>query len=163
MIEIERKWIVKDWPEFDLELLCEQQMRQGYVSTEPTVRIREEAMIGGETEYILCFKSKGGMARKELELSIGKEKFDSIENFIEKDLIGKVRRTYALRDGLKLEVNHVDEGHETEFWYAEVEFPDVETAEKWDPSDAGLESYLDSEVTGIPGESMGAYWLRTRG
>ena len=27
-----------------------------------------------------------------------------------------------------LEVNHVDEGQPTEFWYAEVEYPTVEAA-----------------------------------
>ena len=162
MLEIERKWLVNGWPSEKLPLLCEHKMRQGYVTVSPTVRIREEALTGGRTDYILCFKSEGEMARRELEISIEKERFRSIEDFIEKDLIEKVRRTYSLEGGLKLEVNHVDEGLDTEFWYAEVEFPDMDTAESWDPADAGVGSYLDNEVTGIPGETMGAYWLRTR-
>ena len=57
-MEIERKWMVKNWPseEMGLPLLYEQSMRQGYISVRPTVRIREEAMTGGNTnrEPALC-------------------------------------------------------------------------------------------------------------
>ena len=35
-----------------------------------TVRIRREAERGGTTAYILCFKSKGGLVREEIELPI---------------------------------------------------------------------------------------------
>ena len=38
-IEIERKWMVKGWPN-NLELLYTEKMRQGYISTSPTVRIK---------------------------------------------------------------------------------------------------------------------------
>ncbi len=47
---------------------------------------------------------------------------------IGKPLIPKLRRSYTLPDGSVLEVNHVDEGQPTEFWYAEVEYPTVEAA-----------------------------------
>ena len=60
-----------------------------------------------------------------------------------------------------LEVNQVDPGHPEAFFYAEVEFPDLETARSWRPGP--LAAYLDQEVTGTPGESMAAYWERTRG
>ena len=43
----------------------------------------------------------------------------------------------------------------------EVEFPDLEAARSWQPGP--LAAYLDQEVTGTPGESMAAYWERTRG
>ena len=68
-MEIERKWMVKGWPE-GLPLREEFAMRQGYISVRPTVRIREEALTGGRTDYILCFKSGGGLAREEIERSI---------------------------------------------------------------------------------------------
>ena len=71
-MEIERKWMVKGWPE-GLPLREEFAMRQGYISVRPTVRIREEALTGGRTDYILCFKSGGGLAREEIERSIDKE------------------------------------------------------------------------------------------
>ena len=39
IMEIERKWMVKGWPE-GLPLKEEFAMRQGYISVRPTVRIR---------------------------------------------------------------------------------------------------------------------------
>ena len=62
-----------------------------------------------------------------------------------------------------LEVNHVDAGQPGAFWYAEIEYPTIPAANQWDPAAAGLAGYLSEEVTGQPGQSMGAYWERTRG
>ena len=162
-MEIERKWMVKGWPE-GLPLKEEFAMRQGYISVRPTVRIREEALTGGKTSYILCFKSGGGLAREEIEREIDEELFRELETkIIAKPLIGKLRRSYLLSDGAVLEVNHVDEGQPTEFWYAEVEYPTVEDARSWEPAAVGLAGYLNDEVTDQPGQSMGAYWSQTRG
>ena len=164
-MEIERKWMVKGWPEQELPVVREQRMRQGYVTVRPTVRIREEAEKDGKTEYVLCFKSMSkdkGLSRKEIEMDIPKEKFAELEDLIEMPLIDKVRKTYQLQDGLLLEVNRVDQGLPTEFWYAEVEFESVEQARSWDPASAGLSGYLSDDVTGQPGSSMGAYWEQTR-
>ena len=162
-MEIERKWMVTGWPE-GLPQTEEFAMRQGYSSVRPTVRIREEARTGGRTDYVLCFKSAGGLAREEIERSIDKQLFDELETkIIGKPLIPKTRRSYALPDGNVLEVNHVDVGRPTEFWYAEVEYPTVEAARAWQPAACGLADYLKDEVTDQPGQSMGAYWEQTRG
>ena len=164
-MEIERKWMVNGWPE-DLPLYCEQMMRQGYISVRPTVRIREEVLLREgkpeQTEHILCFKSGGGIARQEIEFPIAENHFRQLEELIGLPLIPKLRRTYELPDGLHLEVSLVDEGMPTEFWYAEIEYETVQEAEEWDPAVAGLEDYLSDEVTGQPGQSMGAYWEKTR-
>ena len=169
-LEIERKWMVSGWPEnceddlpdggLKLPLLEELDMEQGYVTTKPTVRIRREG-----DAFVLCFKSKSqdrGLSRKELEFEIPEERFEELKEFIGLPLIHKVRRTYVLPDGLRLEVNHVDEGLPTEFWYAEVEFGSVDTAETWKPADVQLEHYLNNEVTKLKGQSMAAYWRQTR-
>ena len=162
-MEIERKWMVNGWPEQPLPLKEEFAMRQGYISVRPTVRIREEALTGGETKYILCFKSGSGLAREEIEREIDKELFTRLEEkIIGKPLIPKLRRSYQLPDGMVLEVNHVDEGQPTEFWYAEVEYPTVEAARSWRPEAVGLAAYLNDDVTDQPGQSMGAYWEQTR-
>ena len=166
-MEIERKWMVNGWPEGEnlpaLPLKEEFAMRQGYISVRPTVRIREEALTGGETKYILCFKSGSGLAREEIEREIDKELFTRLEEkIIGKPLIPKLRRSYQLPDGMVLEVNHVDEGQPTEFWYAEVEYPTVEAARSWRPEAVGLAAYLNDDVTDQPGQSMGAYWEQTR-
>jgi len=104
------------------------------------------------------------LAREEIERSIDKELFVQLEEkIIGKPLIKKVRRSYRLPDGAVLEVNHVDEGLPTAFWYAEVEYPTVEAALRWQPEACGLATYLNDEVTNQPGQSMGAYWVQTRG
>lgn len=162
-MEIERKWMVTGWPQ-GLPMKEEFAMRQGYISVHPTVRIREEALTGGDTAYILCFKSAGGLAREEIERSIDRQLFCELEQkIIGKPLIRKLRRSYCLPDGTTLEVNHVDEGLSTEFWYAEVEFDTVMQAQNWQPERCGLSGYLCDEVTNQPGQSMGAYWAQTRG
>ena len=166
-MEIERKWMVKGWPEesASLPLVREQLMRQGYVTVYPTVRIREEAEKGGSTEYILCFKSppsRGGLSRKEIEFPITPEQFAQLEDLIGFPLIPKLRRSYRLADGLLLEVNLVDEGMKTEFMYAEIEYETAEQARSWNPADFGLAEYLCDDVTGQPSQTMGAYWQATR-
>lgn len=166
-MEIERKWMVKGWPEesASLPLVREQLMRQGYVTVYPTVRIREEAEKGGSTEYILCFKSppsRGGLSRKEIEFPITPEQFAQLEDLIGFPLIPKLRRSYRLEDGLVLEVNLVDQGMETEFMYAEIEYETEEQARSWNPADSALSEYLNDEVTGQPRQTMGAYWQTTR-
>lgn len=162
-MEIERKWMVAGWPE-GLALAAECRMRQGYFSVRPTVRIREEAWQGGSTDCVLCFKGApraGGLAREEIEHKIDPELFCRLEELLGLPLIEKVQRRYALPGGLMLEVNEVDAGQPTAFWYAEVEFARIEDADAWQPPE-GLCGYLSDEVTGQPGQSMGEYWVWTR-
>ena len=103
-------------------------------------------------------------AREEIERDINEALFRDLETkIVAKPLIPKLRRSYRLPDGAVLEVNHVDEGQPTEFWYAEVEYPTVEAARSWQPEAVGLADYLRDEVTDQPGQSMGAYWVQTRG
>lgn len=161
-MEIERKWMVNDWPASDFPLLREQSMRQGYFSVRPTVRIREEATAGGTTDYIVCFKSGKGIVRKETEFSIPKNTFDELEDMLAYPLIPKIRRTYSLPSGYHLEVNHVDEGLPTEFWYAEIEYPSEEEALSYNPATDGLAEYLNDDVSDKPGQTMGEYWIQTR-
>ena len=161
-MEIERKWFVKGWPE-SLPQPSLYQMDQGYISVRPTVRIRREALQGGKTALVLCFKGSGTLSREEIETEIDAELFAKLEHLIGKPLIRKERRGYALPGGLTLEVNCVDPDAATGFWYAEVEFETEAQALAWNPADAGLAAYLCDECTGRPGASMGEYWLQTRG
>ena len=80
-MEIERKWMVNGWPE-GLPLKEEFVMRQGYISVRPTVRIREEALTGGKTHYVLCFKSGGGLAREEIERDIDPALFNDLDQLL---------------------------------------------------------------------------------
>lgn len=161
-MEIERKWLTDGWPQ-GLEEQRRILMRQGYITSRPTVRIRSEAS-GDVTEYVLCFKGAAGpdgLAREEIETNIDPELFAKLEAFVGRPLIEKEQRRYALPGGLTLEVNQVDRGQPGEFFYAEVEFPTREAALAWQPGELG--EYLSDEVTGKPGQSMAAYWTETRG
>lgn len=159
-MEIERKWLTQGWPQGQPDRVIE--MEQGYISVSPTVRIRSHRETGKADRYVLCFKSKGGLVRQEIETDIDKALFDQLRDFIGKPLVKKVQRCYNLPGGLVLEANQVDPGQPTGFFYAEVEFASEADALAWQPVQ-GLAGYLQNEVTDQPGESMGAYWLRTRG
>ncbi len=164
-MEIERKWMVTDWPR-GLRPVRTHIMDQGYLCVRPTVRIRREALEGGPTALVLCFKGAPdptGLSRPEVETEISPELFAQLEELIGKPLIRKERRSYLLPEGLVLEVNEVDPGQPGGFFYAEVEFPTEQAARAWDPASCGLGRYLTDEVTGQPGASMGEYWEKTRG
>ena len=92
-MEIERKWMVKGWPSPELPLLFEQEMRQGYISLAPTVRIREEAMVGGGTEYVLCIKSPWFRARQAIEFNLEKDIFALLVDLLGLPLIRKAGLT----------------------------------------------------------------------
>lgn len=158
-MEIERRWLVDGWP--ILEPAAVLHMEQGYFATRPAVRVRREAEEGGDCQYIVCFKGKGGLAREEIELPVNEQQYLALVGMLEAPMIQKEQRRYSLPQGLTLEVNQVDRNLDYGFFYAEVEFPDQSSALTWQPP-AGLEAYLCRETTGQPGESMAAYWARTR-
>ena len=75
-MEIERKWEIGGFPQ-QLPLLEQVKMRQGYLVTEPVVRIRSEERADG-CSYILCIKGKGTLVREEIETPISEEVFARI-------------------------------------------------------------------------------------
>lgn len=160
-MEIERKWLTNGWPA-GLQPDRVIEMEQGYIAVSPTVRIRSHREEGKPDRYILCFKGKGGMVRAEIETDLSQATFQRLRDFIGKPLVQKEQRRYNLPGGLVLEANQVDPGQPTGFFYAEVEFASEAEALAWQPPEE-LADYLQNEVTNQPGESMGAYWLRTRG
>lgn len=151
MIEIERKFLIDHFP--DLPLLKKAVVYQGYLSTEPVVRIRSmETDL--HTSYVLCIKGEGKLARKEIELSLTKEIFDDLKELLNYPMVKKDYRIYQLPGKLKLECSLVDRGEPTEFMYAEVEFPSLEEAAAFVPP-----SFLGRDVT-EEDYGMGAYWKR---
>ena len=158
-MEIERRWLVDSWPEGAPAEVWH--MEQGYFAVRPAVRIRREARVGGPVQYVLCFKGRGGLAREEIELPVPEEDYTRLITLLSGPMIQKEQRRYPLPGGLTLEVSSVDPALDSGFFYAEVEFPDEDAARAWAPPEPWA-AYLSRETTGQPGESMAAYWARTR-
>lgn len=152
-MEIERKFFIDRFPQ-ELPLLEEAVMEQGYIATQPVVRIRSKASRE-ETTYILCFKGKGTLVREEIETPISQAVFKKLKDFIGVPLVRKEFKVYSLGDGLRLEVSRVDEGEPTEFMYAEVEFSSVEEAKAFESPD-----FLGRELTEDASFTMSQYWQR---
>ena len=154
-MEIERKFLIDKFPE-ELQLKEESTMYQGYISVMPTVRIRKK-VSEKETSYKMTIKSQGEMVRHEVEFDIPENKYNELQEVFCPNPIIKLKRNYILPDGKVLECNLVDEGSETEFMYAEIEFRSVEEAENY-----SLPDFLNKEVTYDNSYKMNNYWKRTR-
>lgn len=154
-MEIERKFRLERFPE-QLPLLEKSVVCQGYLSTRPAVRIRSSEK-NGQMSYILCIKGKGTLVREEVELPLEEDTFLRLKNLLPGEMIRKDFRVYQLPDGNRLECSLVDEGTPTAFFYAEVEFENVEKANTFLPPD-----FLGEDITELPGSSMSAYWEKTR-
>lgn len=147
--EIERKWLIEGFPNYPLLYIA--QMVQGYLTFEPTVRIRKSEAEGKAT-YFLTIKGKGTLSRTEVEFPIEKEQFEALSGLLVAPSAKKELRVYSLPGGEKLECSRVDEGEATAFYYAEVEFDSVEAANAFIPP-----AFLGQEVTEKQGLTMAAY------
>ena len=83
--EIERKFLVKSLPE-NLDSFPSSQIEQGYLCTEPVVRIRRQ-----DEEYWLTYKSKGLMVREEYNLPLTGEAYEHLKSKTDGKLISKQR------------------------------------------------------------------------
>ena len=108
-LEIERKFLMKEFPE-DLELLREVDIWQGYVSTEPEVRIhRAKDRHTGVENFRLTLKGDGNLTRTEIKTNIDGEFYKEALTLMGGEMIYKEYRSYRLGDDI-LEVCHVDPG-----------------------------------------------------
>lgn len=156
-IEIERKFLLDSFPT-DLPLKEEFQVYQAYLSINPEVRIRRNEKDGKDTAYYLAIKSSGEMIRKEVEIPISKDHFYALAEMVSQPFITKDFRIYLLPNDLLLECSHVDKGRDTEFMYAEVEFPNGQAAEAFEL----LPNFM-ADVTSDSSYKMKNFWKRTRG
>lgn len=122
-MEIERKYLIdKDNIPCRLEEYPSRQIEQGYLCTEPVVRIRRD-----NEEYVLTYKSKGLMVREEYNLPLTSEAYQHLKAKIDGRLIQKTRYMLPLDNGLTIELD-LFHGDLEPLILAEVEFPDEETA-----------------------------------
>lgn len=121
-MEIERKFLVKELPK-KLETYEQKHISQGYMCTNPVVRIRRS-----NEEYFLTYKGRGKMVREEHEFPLTAEAFEHMLPKIDGILIDKVRYLIPLEDGHTAELD-IFQGILAPLRLVEVEFASVEEAE----------------------------------
>lgn len=136
--EIERKYLVKQVPE-NLDSYPFHEIEQGYLCTEPVVRIRRQ-----DEEYYLTYKSKGLMIREEYNLPLTKDAYFHLREKIDGRLISKRRYLIPLDPyTIELDVFH---SPKDDLILAEVEFPSEEDALTFTPPDWFGEDVTNSSL-----------------
>ena len=124
-MEIERKYLVNALPE-NLESYPCRFLEQGYLSTEPVVRVRQD-----NDKFELTYKSKGLMVREEYNLPLTKESYEHLKAKADGRIITKKRYMIPL-DKYTIELD-VFEGELAPLVLAEVEFPSEDEANAFIP------------------------------
>ena len=133
-MEIERKYLItKEKIPFEPEHYPCRHIEQGYLCTDPVVRIRRD-----NDDYILTYKSKGLMIREEYNLPLNREAYEHLKEKVDGRLIIKDRYVIPLEhisgSELKIELDFFA-GDLTGLILAEVEFPDEASANTFCPPD----------------------------
>ncbi len=125
-MEIERKYLIDKIP-FSLEGFCCRRIEQGYLCTEPVVRIRRD-----DDTYYLTYKSKGLMVREEYNLPLTREAYEHLKTKTDGRIISKLRYMIPLAGSLTAELDLFQDDL-APLMLAEVEFDTVEEAEHFLP------------------------------
>lgn len=116
-MEIERKFLIDKIPDnIDLAALRCRHIEQGYLCTEPVVRVRRD-----NDDYYLTYKSKGLMAREEYNLPLTKAAYHNLIKKADGNIITKTRYEIPEKDNLTIELD-IFEGRFDGLLLAEVEF-----------------------------------------
>ncbi|MFP4697430.1 MAG: CYTH domain-containing protein [Eubacteriales bacterium] len=134
-MEIERKFLVTDFP-FNLVNLPYDNIEQGYISTDPVIRIRKKS-----NSYFLTVKSEGLLSREEINIPINKNKYALLSKKLDYNLIIKKRYYYTLDNKLTAEIDVFD-GNLKGLTVLEVEFKSEKEAYEFNPP-----NWFGEEVT----------------
>ena len=132
-LEIEQKYLIKDINDvinhIDLEKCKKVKIEQGYLSSNPTIRIRKY-----NEEYCITYKSRTKscvsndvIVNREIELPLTKESYEHMIAKIDDNLVTKTRYKIDLPDGLIAELD-IFEGKLKGLILVEVEFGSEEQA-----------------------------------
>ena len=147
-MEIERKFLLKTIPE-TLHSHPFHRIEQGYLCTEPVVRIRRQ-----DDDYYLTYKGKGMMAREEYNLPLTAEAYAHLREKADGVLIRKTRYLVPLPGGLTAEVDVFEQPHQG-LHLAEIEFETIEAANafiapEWFGEDVTQDGrYHNSHMSGL--------------
>ena len=137
-MEIEKKFLIqslKDVPG-DISDYKYHDLEQGYLSTEPVVRVRKE-----DDTYYLTYKGSGMLVREEYNLPLTKESYEHLVKKADGIVIKKRRYLIPLDGGLTCELD-VFHGKYEGLLLAEVEFSSEEEANAF-----VAPSWFDTDVT----------------
>ena len=126
-MEIERKFLIDLNHMPDLASYPCHEIEQGYLCTDPVVRIRRQ-----DEEYFLTYKSRGLLAREEYNLPLTREAYRHLFPKADGIIISKTRYLIPEKDGLCIELDVFHKDYEGLF-LAEVEFPSEEAANSYIP------------------------------
>lgn len=127
-MEIERKYLIEQSkiPFDPTDYPC-RHIEQGYLCTQPVVRIRRD-----NDDYYLTYKSKGLLAREEYNLPLTREAYLHLKEKVDGHLITKNRYVIPLENNLNIELDFFS-GFLEGMIFAEVEFPDEAAANTFQP------------------------------
>ncbi len=125
-MEIERKYLIPEIPD-QLSQYEWKQIEQGYLCTDPVVRIRRS-----NDNYILTYKGKGLMVREEYNLPLTQEGYEHLKPKTDGILIAKKRYLIPLTEKWTIELD-IFEGELSGLILAEVEFETEEEANHFTP------------------------------
>lgn len=134
-MEIERKFTLKEVP--DLSLYMHKELEQGYLCTDPTIRIRKE-----DSNFYMTYKGHGTLAREEYNLPLNETAYYSLLPKADGRIIKKTRYLIPYdKFTIELDVFSNPEG----LIFAEVEFESLEEANSFTPPE-----WFDKDVTDDP-------------
>ena len=125
-MEIERKFLIHALPE-DLEQYPCLRIEQGYLCTDPVVRIRKQ-----DDTCWLTYKGGGMMVREEFNLPLTLSAYEHLKSKIDGILISKTRYLLPASGSLTIELDVFNAPY-SGLWLAEVEFPDEASANSFCP------------------------------
>ncbi len=134
-MEIERRFLVKSLPE-GLDRYSHKRFVQGYLNTDPVLRVRRE-----QDEYVFTYKGSGLLSRQEENHLISEEAFWHLIEKADGIIIEKDRYFIPEENGLCIELD-VFAGALSPLIIAEVEFSSEKEADEYIPPD-----WFGEEVT----------------
>jgi len=123
-MEIEKKYLTSFIP-FSLDGFKKSELCQCYISTDPTIRIRQS-----DNKYILTIKGKGKISREEYELDITQKQYSHLLLKAETPQVVKTRYYIPLENGLTAETD-IYHGFLDGLITTEVEFKNNEQMESF--------------------------------
>lgn len=134
-MEIERKFLV-DVKDIDYKSYPSKKLEQGYLCTDPVVRVRKE-----DDTYYMTYKGKGMLVREEYNLPLTKEAYDHLIQKADGNIISKTR--YLIPCG-KYTIELDDFSSPKPLLMAEVEFPTEKEAHDFTPPEWFIKDVTDN-------------------